>query len=292
VSRACDQCREEKPIDAFHRKGKFHLRVCKECTRGHIESKVCSKCHVEKNVSEFGKTEDSRDGYRYYCNECQRQEWVINREAISARRREVLRQNPEEGKRKAREYYQKNREEMKKRRQENLVNIRVKEAAYAREYYKKNKDKVVAKNHKWVDAHKEQDLTRRRKYNQENKGYFLEYVRERRKTDLDFKLRSVLRCRLRLALKGIAKSAHTMELVGCTTAKLKTHLGIQFRDGMSWENYGGKTGWQIDHIIPCASFDLSKPEEQRGCFHYTNLQPLWAADNMRKGTKTEQRKVA
>jgi hypothetical protein len=81
-----------------------------------------------------------------------------------------------------------------------------------------------------------------------------------------------------------------MELLGCTIDFFKNHLESKFVEGMSWQNYG--KGWHIDHIIPCVSFDLSKPEEQRKCFHFSNLQPLWAVDNIRKGTKIVQQKVA
>ena len=73
-------------------------------------------------------------------------------------------------------------------------------------------------------------------------------------------------------------------MIGCTIERLRNHLEAQFTDGMSWENYG-KNGWHVDHIRPCASFDLTDPEQQRQCFHYTNLQPLWATDNMRKSAK-------
>lgn len=62
--------------------------------------------------------------------------------------------------------------------------------------------------------------------------------------------------------------------------QLKKHLEIKFTKGMSWENYGK---WHVDHIKPCAKFDLTKESEQRKCFHYTNLQPLWAIDNFKKG---------
>lgn len=72
-----------------------------------------------------------------------------------------------------------------------------------------------------------------------------------------------------------------MEFIGCSMTQLKSHLSSQFKDGMSWDNYGRK-GWHIDHIIPCYSFDLIDPNEQKKCFHYTNLQPLWWLDNCRK----------
>jgi hypothetical protein len=57
---------------------------------------------------------------------------------------------------------------------------------------------------------------------------------------------------------------------------------------MSWDNYGFR-GWHIDHKKPCALFDLSLPEQQRECFHFSNLQPLWAADNLAKGVKSEKK---
>lgn len=75
------------------------------------------------------------------------------------------------------------------------------------------------------------------------------------------------------------KAMPTMQLVGCDVEMLRLHIESQFKPGMTWENMGQ---WHIDHIKPCASFDLSKPEDQMACFHYTNLQPLWARDNLRK----------
>jgi hypothetical protein len=78
------------------------------------------------------------------------------------------------------------------------------------------------------------------------------------------------------------KHGKTMELTGCTTEELIKHLSSKFTEGMTLENYGE---WHIDHIKPCASFNLGDPGEQHKCFHWTNLQPLWAADNIRKGSK-------
>ena len=88
-----------------------------------------------------------------------------------------------------------------------------------------------------------------------------------------------LRNRIRNALKGGAKSAHTVELLGNTIEGAKAHLESHFQPGMTWDNYGA---WHVDHIKPCAAFDLTDPAQQRACFHFTNLQPLWAVDNLKK----------
>ena len=94
---------------------------------------------------------------------------------------------------------------------------------------------------------------------------------------------SNLRRRVLFVLKGQQKSAHTPDLIGCSREYLIKHIESQFKPGMSWKNYG-KWGWNVDHIIPCKVFNLSNPEEQRKCFHYTNLQPLWWKDNYQKGS--------
>lgn len=93
-----------------------------------------------------------------------------------------------------------------------------------------------------------------------------------------------LRDRLRDLLRktGSKKSNPTLKLVGCSKDELRRHLESKFQPGMSWAN---RDKIHIDHIIPCASFDLTDPQQQRQCFHYTNLQPLWAKDNLSKGAK-------
>lgn len=106
---------------------------------------------------------------------------------------------------------------------------------------------------------------------------------DRYKNDINFRLANALRSRVRGAFKsGGEKAEKTMELLGCSVQHVKDHLESQFTEGMTWENQGE---WHIDHIRPCASFDLEDPEEQKKCFHWTNLQPLWALDNLRKGAK-------
>jgi len=92
-------------------------------------------------------------------------------------------------------------------------------------------------------------------------------------------LKKLIRSRIYNVLKRHSKLYSIFLLLGCSLKTLKQHLENQFKPGMTWENHGK---WHIDHIRPCASFDLSKPEEQKKCFHYTNLRPLWAEENLRR----------
>ena len=110
-------------------------------------------------------------------------------------------------------------------------------------------------------------------------------------TDPHFVLRKLISGRIRNALRNFKANKYfsSQKLVGCTLLKLRQHLESQFTVGMSWKNQGA---WHIDHIIPCASFDLTKPSEQKKCFHYSNLQPLWACDNLSKSSKLNWQKAA
>ena len=105
---------------------------------------------------------------------------------------------------------------------------------------------------------------------------------EKRRVDIKFRMLGRLRQRIQHALNGQQKDETTLDLLGCNLDKFKKYFESKFIQGMSWENHGQ---WHIDHIKPCLLFDLSKPEERRACFHYTNLQPLWAKENLLKKAK-------
>lgn len=103
---------------------------------------------------------------------------------------------------------------------------------------------------------------------------------------------NALRSRLCVAVKiaGAKKCQRTIELLGCSFEQLKHHLESKFEPGMTWENYGRKHGiqcWEVDHILPCASFDLTDPEQQKKCFHFSNLQPLWGVKNRMKSDRVQ-----
>jgi hypothetical protein len=152
-----------------------------------------------------------------------------------------------------------------------------------RKYRIINKEKLLNNDKNYYRLNKQIILNKKREYYYNNKEKIIKritkYCKVKKITDINYRILCNLRNRLYLVLKGINKSKSTMSLVGCSIDKLKHHLQLKFSKGMNWKNYGK---WHIDHKKPCASFDLSKPEEQKKCFHYTNLQPLWAKDNLSK----------
>lgn len=113
-------------------------------------------------------------------------------------------------------------------------------------------------------------------------GYQKKYAKEKWNNDINYRLTKLLRNRVRAMVTKGCKSAHTLDLLGCSIDELKAHLEMQFEPGMTWDNC---EEWHIDHIIPCSYFDLTKEENQRICFNYRNLQPLWAKDNVKKSNK-------
>jgi hypothetical protein len=163
---------------------------------------------------------------------------------------------------------------------------------YDKIYYIKYKEEKSQYNKEWRDKNKEKCVNKSKlRYLKDKKGIIkknTEYAKNRLKIDINFKILCNLRSRINNSLKGFNKSLNTMFLIGCEIDYLMYHIQEQFTKGMSWDNYGkGKGKWNIDHIKPCSKFDLSKESEQRKCFHYSNLQPLWAEDNLKKGKKYE-----
>ena len=161
-------------------------------------------------------------------------------------------------------------------------------------YNYKNKEKILVKSKLYwseigkykykiyYNENKEKIKKRLKLYRIKNQSKISEQVKIRRRLDYNFRLSHNLRVRLNQILKGKNKSASTMELLGCSIDKLWNHLESKFESWMTKENYGL---WHVDHIIACAKFDLTCPEQQRICFHYTNLQPMEAIENMRKGAR-------
>jgi hypothetical protein len=219
--------------------------------------KVCSKCGVEKELCEFYFRKD-RNNYYSSCKECICVKSKINWEKqkiinpkYDKERREISKQiNPYGSKKYSKKWNNNNKEYYQKYKKKNEEKIK----EYSKLYYINNKEKI-------------------------NK-YTNEWRKEKNKKDLLFKLINNMRSSTN-RMTG-SKKNKTFEYVGCSPQKLKLFLENKFLDGMSWENYG-KFGWHIDHIIPLSSAKNDK--DLIKLFHFSNLQPLWWEDNLKKGSK-------
>jgi hypothetical protein len=116
------------------------------------------------------------------------------------------------------------------------------------------------------------------------------YRRNRYQTDENTRIADNLRATLYQVLRHQRSGrdwdadAKLRGIIGCSRPALIAHIEAQFLPGMSWANYGRK-GWELDHIKPCASFDLTRHDQVLLCFHHTNLRPLWRVDNQRRPRK-------
>jgi hypothetical protein len=138
----------------------------------------------------------------------------------------------------------------------------------------------------WREKNKAKIADYNKMYSQQNRKELTQKSCElnkiRRKTDPTYALSCRERNRVYSALKGKIKSARTETLLGCSYDFFRGYIEGKFVENMGWHNMGE---WHIDHIRPLASFDLNDAEQQKQAFHYTNQQPLWAMDNLKKGAK-------
>lgn len=192
---------------------------------------------------------------------------VARLEEQRERRRQIVRKSREKNPEKAAES---SRRSVKKFREKNPERCREAVKKYRSSEKGKNQLKRYFQERK------------KKKKSQEEKDIRNAYLLKRYHSDPEYRLIVNYRTRLNNALKHNWKSGNTITLLGCSVTELRAHLEKQFQPGMTWENYG--CGWHVDHIRPCANFEnLADPDQQRKCFHFSNLQPLWALENLKKG---------
>jgi len=237
-----------------------------------MNKQVCTKCKIEKELTEFNKG-NNKIGLHYRCKSCLKQYQEINKNKLKNYRKEYQQQNKETLKSKKKDYYNRNKEvialSQKKYYKNNITKIK--------KYRKDNRDILLKNNKIYYENNKEKT----REYIEKRKEYRNFYRKEKRKTDPLFKLKANIRTRLYHILKG-SKSKKTEKLLGTSYKEVKLHLEKSFTEGMTWENYGE---WHVDHIIPLSSGKTVK-EIEKLC-HYSNLQALWAFDNLTKSNKCE-----
>lgn len=194
----------------------------------------------------------------------------------------------------SRDWYLAHKEEMREYWKKNYQENRQDRIDYSKTYYESHKDQISEYHNQYRQEHDQEIRDKKREYSKQrwaNDPEFRnrviarnrEYRADRLKNDPVYRLKCFARKRISRALKQqrINKEESVVGLVGCSYEDLKHYIESLWLPGMTWENYNYR-GWHIDHKIPCAAFDLMDPEQQRKCFHYTNLQPLWCKDNLHK----------
>ena len=237
-----------------------------------METKICSKCNEEKNTSEF-YINPINNKLRAACKVCFTNICKMykekNKEKVKQYHKQYRITNQEIIKEKGKIYREKNEEQIK---------IRQKETS--KKYYQKNREVVIerSRNFRLNNPNYSKD------YRKKNPNYPNQYRKKRINEDTLFRVSYSVRSRLHIFFtkNNITKKNKTFDFVGCSPEFLKEHLESQFKDGMNWDNYGFY-GWHIDHIIPLSS--AKNEEELYKLCHYTNLQPLWAKENLSKGSK-------
>jgi uncharacterized protein L426 len=261
-------------------------------------TKICSKCKKELPIDHFQKDKSKSDGLNTRCKDCvaeyrksprgkevaseARRKYYQTEKGKECQRRSTQKlQKTEHGKeiyKRATKKYRRSeqgiRHELERRKSNVYKEVRLR-------YIQSEKGKKALKrgNEKYEQSEKGKKVRKYIYMKRILNGRFNEYQNKKYKLDKNYRIGKLLRTRLWSALKNNQKSDHTLDLLGCSIDELKAHLEMQFEPRMTWDNCGK---WHIDHIIPCAKFDLSIPENQRICFNYRNLQPMWAKENNTK----------
>jgi len=224
-------------------------------------TKICKICNCNKKLDDFHKRKGGLYGRFTTCKVCRKkmasENYLENVEEIKLKSKLWRQNNTEKRKEVASNYRNINKEKLK---------------ILSKEYREKNKEKEKNRLKKYYENNKEKVIERS-----------INYTKNRLKYDSFFKLKTYVRNRINkfIKTKNIYKKNKTFEIVGCTPEFLKEYIENKFTDSMCWELLGEKI--HIDHIIPLSSAK-TKDEVYKLC-HYTNLQPLWAEDNLKKSNK-------
>lgn len=233
-----------------------------------MELLFCKFCNVEHLLTEdnwyFAKKN------RRICKKKQKvtmaRFYEKNKNKINEAGRQYKRVNKEKVKLQNHDYYERNQ-----------VHVRAKTKAYAQS----DPDAARERQKAWNVANSEHCKQKNKEFYERNKEKIFEKRRQRLVSNIDLRLASSLRSRLHHALRKNQKNGSAVKDLGCTIEELKMYLESKFQEGMTWDNWS-RTGWHIDHIKPLVTYNLSDPIQLKEACHYTNLQPLWAEDNLRK----------
>jgi hypothetical protein len=257
--------------------------------------KACKNCCLEKPRGEFYRDQGTSDGLRPFCKQC----WSLRNAAYRAANKDAFRERDAI-------YQAAHKGQMARHRKERNASLSDEQRGYIRlrklRWREHNRDKVRRQARAWKEANALSHRESARKYRESRRGEMAVYLREyRRKPENRARLAKLGRKRrmespsirltlyMRVAIKrglshGSKRSRRTFALLGFSADDLRAHLETKFKPGMDWNNYGE---WHIDHIRPLASFSFDTPDHPdfRKAWGLSNLQPLWARENLSKGAK-------
>lgn len=247
----CNVCQENKPLSAFEFRKEvgYHRPHCKKCKSMNIKPDRTYKLPTK------------------LCRKC----GVVKDIELFAKRKN--RNNCPESyciecqSNRSKKYYYNNIEECKKRSTRYL-----KKTGYGKEYLIKNRAKLNEKAKVWIKS---------------NRGKINKYQKERYYSDANYNITKKIRVRFYKAVERGSKKSSVVGLLGCSISYFKIYLESKFVDGMTWELFF-KGQIHVDHKVPLDAFDLTDIEQQKIAWHYSNLQPLWWYDNLKKGSKYEE----
>jgi len=307
MKKVCSRCHIEKEISEFgiqSKRGDGHRGVCKKCFSTRTEDEIlqreendalfihglkkCIKCGEIKDVACFKKSKRHRNGLFKVCKKCSScltEDSIKKKEEAQSLFNEGYKVCSICGETKPiNSFYHRN----KKRNDVYSYSAECHKCKYKRDKPYKQSDAYINRQKELRLEHLDEIHKTVNERNKRNREKLTAHKKQRERENPCIKIASTLRSRIWDVLirrkRCTKKWFGFWDVVGCSPDELRRHLESQFRDGMSWANHS-RNGWHIDHIIPCASFDLTDPEQQKQCFHYTNLQPLWWYENISKGAK-------
>ena len=221
--------------------------------------KICTKCKNIKNLNEFHKRNESKDGLSTRCKTCC-VDYNNSNKVIDAKNDE---------------WYEDRELSRKQQKAKIAAEKRINRTSVEKEVESiKNKIKHINRS----------DLEKSN-YN----IYKRNYVKQRYQNDMNFRIKNILRSRLNAAIKNGQKTGSAVDDLGCSIEEFKRYIESKFEPWMTWDNWGkydkNKKTWHIDHIDPLANFDLKNREELLKVCNYSNLRPLLASENLRKGNR-------
>jgi hypothetical protein len=229
-----------------------------------MSTKICTRCGIKKEFSEFNKLKKRKDGHRSTCRECDHERGKIYRI-----------KHLEQVRAKGREHYYENRDKVL-------------------QYQHDHKEEANARKYKWSANNVEKRKEICRRYYETHKEQIKEYYRNNREecnrkrveyntAHPQARIAHNLRTAMWRILTGRSKGGRMLGLIGCEWNFFLKHIESQFIEGMQWSNYGNKIGmWCVDHIKPLISFNLTDIEQQRLAFNWQNCRPMWLTENASK----------